>query len=527
MSEHRLFTRCATRFPALYTPRCSRQRRVRIALTLLLLASLAWMMQQLSPEIRYAVDGGLPLLSALLLCGALLLALAFIFINGMHDTANAVTTVIYTGTLSPTRAVLISAVANMTGVALASGVVAWSVMSLLPPEGLITLDTRHGYALIYALLLSAVGWNFTSWYMAIPCSSSHALLGAMLGAGCASSLLHDGQALNGVDWRQAERTGWALLLAPLLGFLAAGLLLRLIALLPACGTPGTRPPLWLRGMLMLTSSGVSFAHGANDGQKGMGLIMVILLIALPGAFALNRALPESELASLTRLTAQAQARLPAPENLTPAQTPLQHYPHQQPGRSDKTLATPGVMAGAIYQQLSTTAHLNALTPDERIALRLRMALTANMVRQLLQEKESLAPGQRALLRELAAQLDHAAKMIPWWVKIVTALTLALGTLTGWQRIAITIGERTGAAPLSAAQGASSELVAMTALGVAEPFGLPISTTQVLACGVAGSMAASGSPLQSATLKRIGLVWLLTLPACALLSALLYTLLLAL
>lgn len=534
MSDHGAFARYTTRFPSLYPQPSGRRQRVSLLLVgLLSMAGIGWMMTQLSADIRDAFGGAPPFVSALLLCGALLLALGFVFINGMHDTANAVTTVIYTGTLSPARAVLISAIANMLGVLLASGVVAWGVMSLLPAEGMIALDSRHGYALIYALLLAAIVWNLASWYFAIPSSSSHALLGAMLGVGVASSLLNGQGALAGIDWRQAGWAGWALLLSPLLGFLAAALLLRLMkVLLPlsltASGAPAERPPLWLRGMLILTSSGVSFAHGANDGQKGMGLMMVILLIALPGAFALNRAMPERELADLTLLTAQAQAQLPqrAGLSLTSAQAILDNS-RQQQGARDGVLPALGAMTASLHQQLSGIKRLSELPPAETAALRLRMTLTADALQRLLAQENPLSGSQRALLASLAAQLKHASSVIPWWVKIVVALALGLGTLTGWQRIAITIGERTGKAPLTPIQGASSELVAMTTLGVAEQFGLPVSTTQVLTCGVAGSMVASRSPLQPRTLKRMGLVWLLTLPVCALLSALLYALFIAL
>ncbi|MGQ3903471.1 inorganic phosphate transporter [Mixta calida] len=534
MSDHGASARYTTRFPTLYpTPSGRRQRLSLLLLGLLSIVGISWMMTQLAADIDYATGGAPSFLTALLLCSALLLALGFIFINGMHDTANAVTTVIYTGTLSPARAVLISAVANMLGVLLASGVVAWGVMSLLPPEGLIALDARHGYALIYALLLAAIVWNFASWYVAIPSSSSHALLGAMLGVGAASSLLNNQGALTGIDWRQASWAGWALLLSPLLGFLAAGLLLRLMkALLPhslaVSVASERRPPLWLRGMLILTSSGVSFAHGANDGQKGMGLMMVILLVALPGAFALNRTLPERELASLTLLTAQAQAQLPqrAGLSLTAAQAILDNY-RQREGARDGVLPALGTMTASLHRQLDGIKNLSDLPPTETTTLRLRMTLTADALQRLLEDENPLSASQRALLSSLAAQLNHASSLIPWWVKIVVALALGLGTLTGWQRIAITIGERTGKAPLTPMQGASSELVTMTTLGVAEQFGLPISTTQVLTCGVAGSMVASRSALQWRTLKRMGLVWLLTLPVCALLSALLYTLFISL
>lgn len=529
MSDYSTFARYVSRFPALYPARPARRQRLLAAtLGLLLLVAIGWMMTQLSAEISAS---GSDISPPLLLSCALLLALGFVFVNGMHDTANAVTTVIYTGTLSPGRAVLIAAIANTLGVLLASGVVAWSVMSLLPPEGLLQMDARHGYALVYALLLAAISWNLASWYFAIPSSSSHALLGAMLGVGCASSFLNDNGALGGIDWHQAYRAGWALLLSPVLGFVAAGLLLLIMKMLLAnrqLARPADLqrpPPLWLRGMLLLTSSGVSFAHGANDGQKGMGLIMVILLVTLPGAFALNRALPERDLARLTVLTAQAQAQLPQRSDLTLplAEKRLQLYLQQQ-REQPAVLPALGRVTGSLHQQLSTLTRLDRLSSREATCLRLQMSLIGQTLHQLLNSPTPLTQNERALLTALGEQLRHASSVIPWWVKVMVALAIGLGTLTGWRRIAITIGERTGKAPLSAAQGASSELVTMTTLGVAEQFGLPVSTTQVLTCGVAGSMVANRSALRWSTLKRMGLVWLLTLPVCALMAALFYTLL---
>jgi PiT family inorganic phosphate transporter len=531
MSDHSIFTRYTSRFPTLYPARSRRQRRsLAVAFALLPFAATGWMMMQLDLD----SDASNGFITTLLLSGALLMALGFVFINGIHDTANAVTTVIYSGTLSPARAVLLSAIANMLGVLLASGVVAWGVMSLLSPEGLLQLDSRHGYALIYALLLAAISWNLASWYFAIPSSSSQALLGAMLGVGVASSLLSGDRALTGIDWQQAGWAGWALLLSPPLGFLAAGLLLWLMKTLLAnrqlCQPADFRrpPPLWLRGMLLLTSSGVSFAHGANDGQKGMGLIMVILLIALPGSFTLNRTLSERELVSLTQLTAQVQAQLPQRSDLSlpAAQAVLNDYLARDGGHSE-LLPALGKLMGSLHQQLSSIKRFSQLPAERATALRLQMAQSGKILRQLLSSPVPLTDNQRALLTTLAGELNHASSGIPWWVKIMVALALGLGTLIGWQRIAITIGERTGKAPLSAAQGASSELVTMTTLGLAEQFGLPVSTTQILTCGVAGSMVANRNALQWPTLKRMGLVWLLTLPVCALLAALFYTLFTAL
>ncbi len=230
---------------------------------------------------------------------ALLIALGFEFVNGFHDTANAVATVIYTHSLAPNVAVLWSGLWNFIGVMVSSGAVAFVIISLLPVELILQVGSHAGFAVIFALLFAAIIWNLGTWWLGLPASSSHTLIGSIIGVGIANALMQGRDGTAGVDWSQAVNVGYALLLSPIIGFICAALLLLILKYLvrkpslyqePKGATP---PPLWIRAILVLTCTGVSFAHGSNDGQKGMGLIMLILIGCVPTAYALNRAMPDS------------------------------------------------------------------------------------------------------------------------------------------------------------------------------------------------------------------------------------------
>src|SRR5215510_13996042 len=239
------------------------------------------------------LDGsiGATTLAMLFLC--LAIALGFEFVNGFHDTANAVATVIYTRSLKPWKAVVWSGFMNFLVVLFGGVAVAFSIVHLLPVDLLINIGKSAGLLMVLSLLLSAIIWNFGTWYFGLPSSSSHALIGSILGVGLASSFFSKQGLGTGVNWSKAEQVGLSLLISPVVGFLlAGGLLLLSKALLknrrlyqePLGNQP---PPLWIRGILLLTCTGVSFAHGSNDGQKGVGLIMLILIGILPAHYAVN------------------------------------------------------------------------------------------------------------------------------------------------------------------------------------------------------------------------------------------------
>src|SRR5271168_4458769 len=245
--------------------------------------------------------------NAIFLLLALALALSFEFVNGFHDTANAVATVIYTHSLKPMVAVVWSGCWNLIGVLTSSGAVAFGVLALLPVELVLNVGSGAGFAMVFSLLISAILWNIGTWYLGLPASSSHSLIGAIMGVGLANSLLSPGHVFGeGVNWAKAKEVGLSLLISPLVGFVcAAGLLLLMKVLIKnkelyQAPEKDKAPPLWIRGLLVLTCTGVSFGHGSNDGQKGMGLIMLILIGIVPTTFAVDQRTTADSITSLSK-----------------------------------------------------------------------------------------------------------------------------------------------------------------------------------------------------------------------------------
>ena len=469
-------------------------------------------------------------LPLLLLGVALLIALGFEFVNGFHDTANAVATVIYTHSLPPHVAVVWSGVFNFLGVLVSSGAVAFGIISLLPVELILQVGSGAGFAMVFALLIAAILWNLGTWWLGLPASSSHTLIGSIIGVGVANALMHGRDGTSGVDWGQAIKVGWSLLLSPLVGFgLAAILLLVLRALVknrelyeePKGNKP---PPWWIRGLLVLTCTGVSFAHGSNDGQKGMGLIMLILVGTVPISYALNRSMPVDQ---MTQFAAVAQVTQASIVKLAPGAAPadprlvLSDYVRTK-AATPELLPALAAVTGSIGEQVKAHGSLRQVPATLVANVRNDMYLASEAIR-FVQKEPSIrfdADGQ-ANLEAFKRQVDAATKFIPLWVKVVVAIALGLGTMVGWKRIVVTVGEKIGKTHLTYAQGASAELVAMTTIGAADAFGLPVSTTHVLSSGIAGTMAANRSGLQWGTIRNLLMAWVLTLPAAIALSGSLY------
>jgi inorganic phosphate transporter, PiT family len=471
----------------------------------------------------------------LLLLVALLIALGFEFVNGFHDTANAVATVIYTRSLPANIAVVWSGMFNLFGVLMSSGAVAFGIVSLLPVELILQVGSSAGFAMVFALLIAAIIWNVGTWYFGLPASSSHTLIGSIMGVGITNALLRGRDGTSGVDWSQAANIGKALLLSPLFGFALAALLLFVLKMVLQHATPALfaepkgdqPPPWWIRGILILTCTLVSFFHGSNDGQKGMGLIMLILIGTVPTAYALNRALPESQLAQfVTNSTAASNVieKKAAGYNVLGNPRPaVTNYvaQHQIDGGTYPSLA---LLVRDISNQVTQYGSL-AKFPAEAVGnTRNDMYLVSEAIRFLMKDKESeLNTDEVATLNSYKGSLDSATKFIPNWVKIAVAIALGLGTMIGWKRIVITVGEKIGKTHLTYAQGACAEITAAATIAAADGYGLPVSTTHVLSSGIAGTMAANGSGLQWSTIRNIALAWVLTLPAAMILSGALYLL----
>lgn len=465
-----------------------------------------------------------------LLGAALFLALSFEFVNGFHDTANAVATVIYTHTLTPTQAVLWSGTWNFLGVLTSAGTVAFGIVALLPVELILNVGSGAGFAMVFALLLSAIVWNVGTWYLGLPASSTHTLIGSIVGVGLMNSLLSSGQQFGeGVNWGKVQETAMALLVSPVVGFAAAGLLLLSAKALirnqalyrsPEGKTP---PPLWIRGLLVLTCTGVSFAHGSNDGQKGMGLIMQILIGLVPATFALDLATGPDRLQAIvaaSQAAAPVLAKAPADGPLDDAAADVELSHFLTTGRpTPQTLPALGLKNGNVGKVAARVTSLGQLSVDERSRLRRDVYLVDESINKLAKAGALSDPADKATLLKLRGELVRLTDFIPLWVKI--AVALGLGTTIGWKRIVVTVGEKIGKSHLTYAQGASAEMVAMLTIGAADMFGLPVSTTHILSSGIAGTMAANRSGLQKETLRNILLAWVLTLPACVLLGSVLF------
>jgi len=476
----------------------------------------------------------LSLASSAFLALALLIALGFEFVNGFHDTANAVATVIYTHSLPPTVAVVWSGLWNLIGVLVSSGAVAFGVLALLPVELILNVGSAAGFAMVFSLLLSAMFWNLGTWYFGLPASSSHTLIGSIMGVGLANAILKGGSSFGeGVNWAKASEVGTSLLTSPLVGFAAAALLLLLMkAILPVpalyeAPAPGVPPPPWIRGILVLTCTGVSLAHGSNDGQKGMGLILLILVGIIPATYALN---PGADPASLQRVVASARSfestiQEPAAGAPTHANSvaQLSAFLKTSGGVTDQTVpALRGLVTG-IRSRLEGKSSVSELDKDTRSLLRSDIYLVSESIGKLNENGALSSPDERKAAVDLRSSIEVLIRFIPSWVKIAVAVALGLGTMIGWRRIVVTVGEKIGKTHLSYAQGASAEVVAAATIGAADAFGLPVSTTHVLSSGVAGTMAANRSGVQAGTLRSLLLAWVLTLPVCVFLGALLFAL----
>ena len=494
-------------------------------------ASLFFMAYSIYSDIAVAGGGPKALLPFLLLGVAMLIALGFEFVNGFHDTANAVATVIYTRALTPQVAVVWSGCWNLIGVLTSTGAVAFGIVSLLPVELILQVGSSAGYAMVFALLISAILWNLGTWWLGLPASSSHTLIGSIVGVGVANALLRGQDGTSGVDWGKVTEIGYALLFSPLFGFvLAGGLLLVAKVLIPIPAlykAPETNapPPLWIRGLLILTCTGVSFFHGSNDGQKGMGLIMLILIGVAPTAYALNRALPESYTVSFVEASDAAAKVIDAKGAgfaiLGDPRPVVTEYVHAHK-ISEGTYPALAVLIKDIGDRVKSYGTL-AKTPVDTVQnVRNDMYLTSEAIRFIGKDKENeLTKDDVAKLNAYKKYLDTSTKFIPTWVKILVAIALGLGTMIGWKRIVVTVGEKIGKTHLTYGQGAAAEIVAMATIGAADGLGLPVSTTHVLSSGIAGTMLANGSGMQWGTLRNIALGWVLTLPAAILLSGSLY------
>lgn len=468
----------------------------------------------------------------ILLIVALLIALGFEFVNGFHDTANAVATVIYTHSLEPNIAVVWSGMCNLAGVLASSGTVAFTVITLLPVELILQVSSGAGFAMVFALLIAAIIWNLSTWWFGLPASSSHTMVGSIIGVGLANQLMNAHSGTSGVDWEQATKVFKVLLISPIIGFGAAALLFLLakatIKYPELYEAPkGSMPPPWpIRALLVLTCTGVSYFHGSNDGQKGMGLIMLILIGTVPTAYALNHAVTPADVQQFIAASDSAGKVLDSHVDKTgllgaDARNTVTDYIRTKKLQPDTILALRELVED-LSHEVALYKEFKAVPANQQTNVRNDMYVASEAIRLMQKSKNpSFTAQENAALTAYKGKVDKATKFIPTWVKVAVALALGMGTMVGWKRIVVTVGEKIGKEHLTYAQGATAELVAMATIFAADNFGLPVSTTHVLSSGVAGTMAANRSGLQMSTIRNIAAAWVFTLPAAALLSGSLF------
>lgn len=454
----------------------------------------------------------------LILC--LIAACGFEFVNGFHDTANAVATVIYTNSLKPWFAVIWSGFFNFLGVLLGGIGVAMGIVNLLPVETLVDQNIAHSLSMVMALLVTAIFWNLLTWYLGIPCSSSHTLIGSILGVGLAYSLLPEASG-DAVNWSKAKEIGMSLLISPFFGFSMTIVMMYLIRTLTKKTEYGESlfkepkknqpPPSWIRGILILTCTLVSFFHGQNDGQKGVGLLMLILIGIVPVYFALDNSFIPTEI----------------PGSLTKIEQVVASIDSSTLSAVDRaTLTESKQMNARLQARFANLKDINLIPKEERFAVRKDIMVMDRHLNNIAKKDEvKLSDADKRVLKAELKNIRKVTDYSPDWVILLISLSLGIGTMIGWKRIVKTVGEKIGKEHLTYAQGASAELVAASTIGLSSYFSLPVSTTHVLSSGIAGSMVANKGVknLQPDTVRNILMAWFLTLPVVMIMGGTLFLL----
>ncbi len=432
-----------------------------------------------------------------------ILVLAFEATNGFHDTSNAVATVIYTHSLKPIPAVIWSGLLNFIGVLVGGISVAYALVEILPPDVLTPPDGSPAVPMLVAIFTAALFWNVLTWAFGIPNSSSHCIIGALIGVAASDALLRSRGLGQGVDWSQILTVLKALAISPILGLIGAGGLYAILRLVVRRGhlfeppKEGEPPVWWLRGLLILTCTSVSFSHGTNDGQKSIGLIMLTIIGLMPATFALNPEAPQQ----LARLGQNAATAIPL----------IQRY--------GDDLKDEALKAAKILQQVKPDVWAAAPASDgtDTGSVRATRSQLRGDVYFVLSEMKHIeqlgnAPADdKATAERLQKAMGPPVQYAPIWVRVLSALCLSAGTMVGYKRVVRTLGERLGKQHMTPGQGASAELVGSALIGTAGFTGLPVSTTHIITSGIAGTMIAGGQGVQSGMLTRIALAWLFTLP----------------
>ena len=486
---------------------------------------------------------GLDLSTGLLLVLALLFVLFYEAINGFHDTANAVATVIHTRAMRSEIAVVMSGLFNFLGVLLGGLSVAYAVVHLLPTDLLLNVGSAQGLAMVFSMLLAAIIWNLGTWYFGLPASSSHTLIGAIIGIGLTNAWVTGESVVDALNIPKVIEIFMALIVSPIVGLVIAGILIFFLRRYWSGNqkrqrihmTPDEReaidgkkkPPFWTRTALIASAIGVSYSHGANDGQKGIGLIMLVLIGVAPAGFVINM---NSTNYDITRtrdavnnveqyyqkhadvlshvIQLEPAAVAAAKDSTAPAQF-----------HCDVTKALTAIKYTQDMLPVELTDY-SALPVEKRSQLRRLLMCIADTTDKVAKLPETTSDDKR-LLTKLKGDLLNTVEYAPVWIIVAVALALSLGTMVGWRRVATTIGEKIGKNGMTYAQGMAAQITAAISIGVASHTGMPVSTTHVLSSSVAGTMIVDGGGVQGKTIKNILLAWVFTLPVSMLLAGVLY------
>ena len=482
---------------------------------------------------------GLDLHTGLLLVLALVFVLFYEAINGFHDTANAVATVIYTRAMRSQLAVAMAAIFNFLGVLLGGLSVAYAIVHMLPTDLLLNMGSAHGLAMVFSMLLAAIIWNLGTWYFGLPASSSHTLIGAIIGIGLTNALMTGTSVVEALNIPKVINIFGSLIISPIVGLVVAGGLIFLlrrywsgtkkrarIHLTPAEREKKDgkkKPPFWTRIALIISAIGVAFSHGANDGQKGIGLVMLVLIGVAPAGFVVNMNASGYEITrtrdAINNVETFFQQRpelllkvANSAEQLTPEATAAVEF-HCHPANTINALERAKGM-------LTNIESYDNLSVEQRSQLRRIMLCISDTTDKVAKMPEVNADDQR-LLKKLKTDMLSTIEYAPIWIIMAVALALGIGTMIGWQRVAMTIGEKIGKKGMTYAQGMSAQITAAISIGLASYVGMPVSTTHVLSSAVAGTMLVDGGGLQRKTVTSILIAWIFTLPAAIFLSGALY------
>lgn len=472
-------------------------------------------------------------LTMFLLILSLGIALFYEMINGFHDTANAVAMIIYTNSMKAGYSVIMAGIMNFLGVVLGGIGVAYVIVHLLPLDIMVSSNQSATLVMIFSLLISAVVWNLGTWYVGLPVSSSHSLIGSLIGVSVAFGMLNGFSFSQSVNWKVVYGILTLLAVSPLFGFGLAFILMKIsrkfVKHPKYFKTPRPdgkkKPNFWMRTGIIATGAGVSFAHGSNDGQKGIGLIMIILIGILPSYYALNMDAHQYKIMQI-RDSASNLARFYQDNNETITKL-LEENKLKSALKIENNISECDVKQVhkttlEISSKLDGLKSYSELSDANRWKIHTAVLCSNNFFEQLERAYKTIDNDKSGYISDQRKHLITSTEYVPFWVIIAVALMLGIGTMIGYKRVVHTIGEKIGSKPINHMQGAVAQGMAMITILLANFAHAPVSTTHIVSSSVAGTMVAEpDGGVQKKTINTILLAWLFTLPVTSLMGALIY------